>query len=216
MDDIENFIMRFVEEQEVGDITDIIRYLSKLNIDIKQNLSELKQLIIELLKKNDNIITDFSGRFQVTPNIKEIQPVNQFASNKNIMVGTIIQKGTIKYIDIYHQFTKRISDFGKLKCNVPNKFNNFMNGFLDLDNIQVAFTFNQDNFTIKASMKERLDFPDSLMIYLFNLNKGIKKQYGGYIPLNFGIFLIYMVFRDSLRDCVQDFTLKIDDINYIH
>ena len=87
---LEDIILNYIYEHEQGEVTDIIKYLSKQKIEIKQTIEELKSLILDLLKNNPNIkISSFMDKFYLNKDEKTKKYLNEFFSILIMIVGTI-------------------------------------------------------------------------------------------------------------------------------
>lgn len=215
LDMLEEHIMEYVREQEFGYVTDIIKYLAKKNIEIKKSITELKKLIIDLFEKNENIKLSVDDKFQVIDVDVKKNSINEFGSIQNFLLGTIEAINIINYSKIYQDIKNSFDTFARLNCNNPNESDNTLNGLLDFSYFQVSFNFKQRDFYIRAMMKDYLEERESLLDYLSSLSQGIRKQRGSYIPLNFGLYLVFSIIRESLLKYNQEMTIVINEIKYI-
>ena len=109
---------------------------------------------------------------------------------------------------------EKLSIFGKINVNEPDNQNNYITGFFEFNDSIFNFIFNEKTFNIRGMMKEIIEEQDPFLEYLFSLPKGFKKEYGSYIPLNFGLYLIYKSFMDSIKLLPYDFKIAIDYLEY--
>ncbi len=217
MEEIEKFTIDFVNSQKYGDISDIIRYLSKQNIILDNTINELKEMVKEILRKYEDIIlSEGTGKFQVKGGTIQSKKINPFYSYKCLVFGCLEFDKTIDYSRFYPILKDKIGKMGNMRCNIPDNENNFVHGYLDTNFFQINFTFDQRDYSLKGIMKKEISVKDSLFDFLVNLPNGMKKEFGSYLPLNWGIYQFYIIFSNFIKHNYKTCDLIIEDIEYSH
>lgn len=217
MEEIKDFIIEYVEENEVGNINDIIKFVLKRNVELKENLSKLQESI-ELILKSLNFVrfSEVTKKFYLIA--EQVQLENKFFSYKNHIIGDILKndKGEIDFKGFFEFFYNNVRHLGKLtRTNSEIKEN--INGLFDTDIIQVFFSIDQKRIHITSMMKPSFESPQPLFNYLANIsNESIKKDRSVYIPLNYGLYLVYKDFIDYLKDFHPKLNVQVYDIEFFY
>ena len=217
MEDIKEFIIQFIEENEEGNINDIIKFVIKRNIELKENLSKLQESI-ELILKSLSFVrfSEITKKFYFIHEQTHLN--NKFVSYKNHIIADIINnfKREIDFRQFYEFLKRKVGYLGKLtQINTDTKES--IDGFFETDIIQVSFTINQTRFMVTSMMKSSFESPEPLFSYLTTIpNESIKKDRSIYIPLNFGLFLIYKNFSDYLKLIYSELKFQVYDIEYFY
>ncbi len=217
MEDIKEFIIQYIEENEEGNINDIIKFVIKRNIELKENLSKLQESI-ELILKSLNFVrfSEITKKFYFIP--KQMHLNNKFVSYKNHIIADIINnfKREIDFKQFFEFLKRKVGYLGKLtQINTDTKER--VDGFFETDIIQVSFNINQTRFMVTSMMKSSFESPEPLFSYLTTIpNESVKKDRSIYIPLNFGLFLIYKIFSDYLKLTYSELKLQVYDIEYFY
>ena len=91
----------------------------------------------------------------------------------------------------YQYLNEKVDDLGKLSLIDPKQKIN-IDGFFDTEIVQVSFQINQYQFTIRTMMKSINIYNEPLLNFISKLsNRSIKREKSIYIPLNYGLFLVY-------------------------
>jgi len=217
MEEIKDFIIEYVEENLEGNVNDIINFVLKRNIELKESLSKLQESIELILKSLDFVrFSEVTKKFYLIA--KQAQLENKFFTYKNHIIGDIVknEKGEIDYKGFFEFFYKNVRYLGKLtRTNSEVKEN--VNGLFESDVIQVSFIMNQNKIHITSMMKPSFESPQPLFNYLKNIsNESIKKDRSVYIPLNYGLYLVYINFKDYLKEFHPKFNLHVYDIEFFY
>ncbi len=217
MEEIKDFIIEYVEENEEGNVNDIINFVLKRNIELRDSLSKLQESI-EFILKSLNFVrfSEVTKKFYLIA--EQVQLENNFFSYKNHIIGDIVKndKGKIDFKGFFELFYKNVRRLGKLtRTNSEIKEN--LNGLFETDVIQVSFNMNQRKIHITSMMKSSFESPQPLFNYLTNIsNESIKKDRSVYIPLNYGLYLVYKNFIDYLKDFHPKLKIQVYDIEFFY
>jgi len=220
MEDLKRIIVQFVEENEEGNINDIIKYLFKKNIKIQESLSKIQESVEIILKSLNNVkFSDSTKDFYFIQDFQNsLLSFNEFSSYQDVIVGRILnnKEKEIDFSLFYQYFNKKVYDLGKLSLIDPKQKIN-IDGFFDTEIVQVSFQINQNQFTISSMMKSIDIYSEPLLNFISKLsNRSIKREKSIYIPLNYGLFLVYENFKLFLNKYNPNIDIVIDVLEYIH
>ena len=221
MQDLKDFIKQYLEQYEHGNIGDIMQYLMERNLFIEETLSSLRNKVEEILRSMKNVhFSDSTRNFTFeNVNLSRFPMINEFASHQCLLSGTILQNSPGLNLNAVSKFIKeRIDKLGKYSCSVStvDDENSHLNGFFETTLIQVSFFMNQKEFTIKSMMRSQITSKEPFIYYAASLpNNSIRKERFSYMPLNFGIYLIFDIINEYIRSKEQKLELKVDFLEFI-
>ncbi len=223
MEDFKNYIIEYIEEYQKGSIEDIIRYLIEKEV-IVQNLKELKDSIENLLKElttNKKInYTPTNQKFVLLPKIDyDYYPKkNEFSSFQNLISGQFIslvdEKLRLNYEDLSNYLLQRLNPLGVFEISSVDNNKKILMALFESSLIQTHLSISNDLLLIKCQMKSIIKESEPIISFISNLNKSFKKVKCAYIPLNYGIYLIYNVIVDFIKDNNLNISLKIDFLEF--
>ena len=220
MEDLKRIIVQFVEENEEGNINDIIKYLFKKNIKIQESLSKIQESVEIILKSLNNVkFSDSTKDFYFIQDFQNsLLSFNEFSSYQDVIVGRILnnEEKEINFSLFYQYLNEKVDDLGKLSLIDPKQKIN-IDGFFDTEIVQVSFQINQYQFTIRSMMKSINIYNEPLLNFISKLsNRSVKREKSIYIPLNYGLFLVYENFKLFLNKYNPNIDIVIDVLEYTH
>lgn len=220
MEDLKRIIVQFVEENEEGNINDIIKYLFKKNIKIQESLSKIQESVEIILKSLNNVkFSDSTKNFYFIQDFQNSSlSFNEFSSYQDVIVGRILnnEEKEIDFSLFYQYLNEKVYDLGKLSLTDPNQKIN-IDGFFDTEIVQASFQINQNQFTIRSMMKSINVCSEPLLNFISKLsNRSVKREKSIYIPLNYGLFLVYENFKLFLNKYNPNIDIVIDVLEYTH
>ena len=220
MEDLKRIIVQFVEENEEGNINDIIKYLIKRNITIQESLSKIQESVEIILKSLKNVkYSDSTKSFYFIHNTPNTSiSFNEFSSYQVLIVGRILnnEENGIDF-SFFNQFlNNKLYDLGNLSSIAPNQKMN-IDGFLNTELVQVSFQINQNQFTIRSMIKSINIYNEPLLNYISKLSdRSVKREESINIPLNYGLYLLYENFKSFLNKYNPNINIVIDVLEYTH
>lgn len=221
-EDYKDYVIEYIEEYQKGNINDIIRYLIEKNILI-QNLAKFKELIEKILKeltthKKINYSPTTQNFLSKTAPKLEYYPIkNELISYQNFISGQIINytdESFLNFESLNEVLLNSLESLGTYECiSVDNKKNILIATFKS-SLIQTHLNITNDTFSIRSQMKPLITESEPIILYISNLNKTLKKEKCTYIPLNYGIYLIYEIILDFIKKNYKNLDLKINFLEF--
>ena len=220
--DIKDYVLDYIEEYDEGNIDDIVRYLLENEILIK-NLKELKELIEKILGdlKKQNLI-DFlptTKKFHKLISIRAnaIVVPNDYSSAQNILTATLLyEKETIFDFEKLNQFLyDKLNLYGKYSIKSADNKKMYLIAIFETSLIEVNISFSNYTLILRSNMKQSVLINEPILEYISKIsNKSLKKEKSIFIPINYGIYLVYQCILDYIKEHESNYILEIISIDF--
>lgn len=223
MEEYKDIIIEYINEYKKGDINDIVRFLIEKEVFIK-NLGELKESIDNILKNltmNRKInYSSTTQNFFALPKTKLESYLfkNKLISYQNVLSGQFINYSKdflFNYENLNNFLLKCLESLGEYECISMDNEKEILIATFRSSLIQTHIDISRNLIHIRAQMKPIITESEPFLVYVSNLDKTLKKDRSIYVPLNYGIYLIYNILLDFLKNNYNNLDLIVNSLEFI-
>ncbi len=221
-EDYRDFVIEYIEEYQKGNINDILRYLIDKNI-LVQNLVKFKEIIEQILKEltAHEKITYYPNTqnflSKSTPKLEYYPIKNELISYQNLISGQIINytdESSLNFESLNEVLLNSLESLGTYECISVDDNKKILLSTFKSSLIQTHLNITNDSFSIRSQMKPLITESEPIILYISNLDKTLKKEKCTYIPLNYGIYLIYDILSNFIKKRNKNLRLKINFLEF--